>query len=161
MITGVLDLLSVVGKLSLSGDAGFGEAARLASGCTTDDFTDRAVRRDLQGLGHIRCVYGKSREVHVLAPRICLLPERDSNSCKALLVGARTREFIEKVQFVCTASCKVQVEKTVLGGGLPDRILLRGSYGALEQVAYKLQVDIGDDPTIPDAWRLLLDLPPW
>lgn len=159
MTTTVLDLLSVVGKLALSGDAGFGEAARLASGSAADDFTSRRLRRDLEGLGHVRCVYGNVREVHVLAPRLCLLPGGISMDCQAILSGARTQRSTSELDCLCTQH-GVVLEKRNLGNGLPERVLLRGTYPGLDRVAYGLQIDIGDDPAMPDAWRLLHHVTP-
>jgi len=150
----VLDLLSVVGKLGMAGETSFDVAASVASGGITDGYLSKFLRRDLEGLGHIRCIFGKVRQVHVLAPRFCLLPEGTPERCRAVLAGARTKQFEAEFDYLCVAA-GLSYSRLNLENGLPQRILLEGPYEALSRVAEKLCIDVGTDPSIPDAWRLL------
>ena len=158
-MSNALDLLSVVGKLSLSGAASFDEAARLAIDSAADDFTSKPLRRDLEGLGHIRCVFGKVRQAQALAPRLCLLPGGTLTRCQCVLTGARTLKLVEQLNSL-RGEHGVKSESERLPDGLPERIMLTGHYEALKSLASELHIDIGDDPSMPDAWRLLHSLAP-
>lgn len=158
-MSNVLDLLSVVEKLSLSGAASFDEAARLASDSAADNFTSKPLRRDLEGLGHIRCVFGKVRQAQALAPWLCLLPGGTLTRCQCVLTGARTLKLVGQLYSVC-GKHGVKSESEGLPDGLPDRIRLIGHYEALKSLGSELHIDIGDDPSMPDAWRILHSLTP-
>lgn len=126
MTASVLELLSVVGKLNLSGDAGFSQAVRLATGGTADNFAAKSIRRDLEGLGHVRTVFGSVGQVLVLAPMLCLLPGGTTSCCQAILSGARTQRLVDELKFLCTKSCHIKVKIFDQGTCLPEKILLDG-----------------------------------
>ena len=158
-MSNVAELLSVVGKLSLSGAASLDQAVRLASGSAADDLTAKPLRRDLEGLGHIRCVYGKVREAQALAPRLCMLPGGTLTNCQSVLTGARTLQLVARLHSLC-GKHGVKSESESLPDGLPEQIRLTGRYEALKSLASELHIDVGDDPFMPDAWRLLHILAP-
>jgi hypothetical protein len=151
----VIDLLSIVGSLRLSSEFGFHDAATMASESEEDHINSRRLRRDLEGLGYLKAGYENVREVRVLSPRLCLLPEGSMENCQAILSGARTERLTgDQLSHVCTTA-NVKISRNDFRKDIPQRIVLTGSYLALTRVAEKLQIDIGDDPSVPDSWRLL------
>jgi hypothetical protein len=154
----ILDLLSVVGRLSISGESSFNEAVRLTAGEEINPFN---LRRSLEGLGHIKWDYAK-REVRVLSPRLCLLPKKNADKIAAVLAGARTKSLIEQMEHF-SSIFGIDISKSEpLDGGLPDRILLHGHPESLKRFAGGMvgaRLSISEDTTIPDAWRLLSRVP--
>ena len=152
----LLDLLSTLGSMRLSSESSFKEAVQVITG-HEDYFTHR---RFLEGLGHARIdrVDGK---IHVLAPRLVALPREDCTECVAVLAGARNPDFLRELEYQAT-SHNITIKRKDLGDGLPERITLRGTASALREIANKavsLPLDIADDPSVPDAWRLLSAVP--
>src|SRR5579863_527789 len=96
MSASVLDLLSVLGRLPLSGDQGFVEAARVSLANAQVDTDIRSLRRNLEGLGHIRRLFGADAGVEVIKPRLCVIPGGNADSCAAILTGARTVRLVEE-----------------------------------------------------------------
>lgn len=148
----LLDLLSVLRELPLSGEGSFKEAVQVIRG-SEEYFMHR---RFLEGLGHAR-VDWESRRIHALSPRLVALPREDEHLCSVVLAGARSTDLLNELS--CLASNGgVKMDRMPLGQGLPDRVTLRGNSCALKEVASKcrsMAVEISDDPTTPDAWRLL------
>jgi hypothetical protein len=152
----LLDLLSTLGSMRLSGESSLKEAVQVITG-HEDYFLHR---RFLEGLGHARIdrVDGK---IHVLAPRLVALPREDCTDCVAALAGARNPDLLRELEYQAT-SHNITIDRKNLGDSLPERITLRGTASALREIANKavsLPLDIADDPSVPDAWRLLSAVP--
>jgi hypothetical protein len=156
----VLELLSVIGRLPLSGEQSFLEAARLSLASAQDAFPIRPLRRNLEGLGHVHCSFRTAREVEVLSPRLCLLPGGNAGSCTAVLAGARTARLVDELKFVADCDPTIRIKYSPMESVLPERILVSGSYQSLVNVAAKVRIQIGDDPATPDAWLLLQQIEP-
>lgn len=152
----VLDLLSTLGSLPLSGERSFKEALQTIAG-QENVFT---YRRWLEGLGHVNTDRGGGK-IEVFAPRLVALPREELGVCVAVLTGARNADLLGELEYLST-SHKITIERDDLGNGFPERITLRGSANMLKSVAgtcASLPVEIADDLSIPDAWRLLSSAP--
>lgn len=152
----LLDLLSTLGSLRFSGESSFRAAVQVITG-NENYFVHR---RFLEGLGHAR-IDREDGKIHVLAPRLVALPREDGTECMAALSGARNSDFLSELEYLAT-SHKVTIERNDLGNGFPERIILRGSANELRGIAEKsssLPLEITDDLSTPDAWRLLSVVP--
>ena len=152
----VLDLLSALGGLPTSGEGGFRDAVQAITG-REDTFSQR---RFLEGLGHARTEQG-DRKIHALAPRLVSLPRDERGVCVTVLAGARNADLVSELKYLSQIR-GIHIESEELGSGFPERIALKGSAAALRDIAghcNSLPLEIADDPTIPDAWRLLASSP--
>lgn len=152
----LLDLISTLRSLRLSGEGGFQEAVQIITG----HGNGYLHRRFLEGLGHA-CADREGGKIHVCAPRLVVLPRMAEDRCVAVLAGARSGDLLEELDYLA-GNRSVKIESTSLGDGFPDRITLTGAANALKEVAsncYSLPVEIASDPTTPDAWRLLCSVP--
>jgi hypothetical protein len=152
-----LDLLTAMQSMPLSGENSFNEAIQVTSG--HDD--EYKHRRLLEGLGHIRTDW-KSRRVHVIAPRLILLPCEQRDECEAVLVGARNPVLLDELKSWAEIK-NLNFSQKEIGEGFPERITLKGSFKDLKIATHECRsfpLEIADDPMTPDAWRLLCSVVP-
>lgn len=153
----VLDLLTALQSIPLSGENSFNEAIQVTSG--HDD--NYKHRRLLEGLGHIRTDW-KTRRVHVMAPRLIVLPGEHIDECEAVLAGARNPVLLDELKSWAEIK-NLSFSQMEIGSGFPERITLKGSFKDLKVAALECRsfpLGIADDPVTPDAWRLLSSVIP-
>lgn len=152
----VLDLLSALGSLPISGEGSFNEAVQTIAG-HENAFSQR---RFLEGLGHAR-VERDDRRIHIHSPHLVALPCEQMGICVAVLSGARNEALVSELEYLAS-SYGASIERASLGDGFPARIALTGTGSALMGIAARcasLPVGISSDPSTPDAWRLLSSAP--
>jgi hypothetical protein len=152
----VLDLLSAMGSFPASGESSFKEAVQAITG-QKNVFSHR---RFMEGLGHA-CHDRDANRIHVLAPRLVSLPCEEKAFCIAVLAGARNADLLSELDYLANAR-GVTIEHMSLGESLPERITLKGTAESLRYIARNcssLPLEIANDPSTPDAWRMLSSVP--
>lgn len=152
----LLDLVSSLRSLRLSGEGSFNEAVQVITG-QENGFK---YRRLLEGLGHIE-IDRENGKINVLAPRLVALPRQNENQCLAVLAGARSDDLVSELEHLASAR-GISIERASLGEACPERITIMGPADGLKDLARafaSLPVEIANDPWTPDAWRLLCSVP--
>jgi hypothetical protein len=148
-----LDLLSVKGSLPIYGRSGFQRA--VADLAPDDGFF--VQYRMLEGLGH--AIKDRLR-VHALAPRLVVLPRVSEAGATVVLAGARNPGVVSDLKEQAS-KLGMDFDCSSLGKGIPERISLSGDPSRLKILMSEMKkfpLEIADDLTIPDAWRLLASI---
>ena len=103
----------------------------------------KCIQRDLEALGHIHTDHMKG-SVHVMAPRMCVLPTLEEGVSSVVFTGVRTNErlFIEELKSLPAVDgekLKVEIEPAVEREGFPSKIILTGQsdgfFNKLQEIA--------------------------
>lgn len=104
-------------------------------------YVRNCIQRDLEALGHIHTDHERGK-VHVMAPRMCVLPRQENGISRAVLTGARSSEriFLDELRHLpAVGDSRLKVEETSGDNGFPSKIILSGDsskfFSNLQRVA--------------------------
>lgn len=95
---------------------------------TVSGYERNCIQRDLEALGHIHTDHVRGK-VHVMAPRMCVLPTLENGISSAVLTGVRPSEriFLDELRHLpAVGDDKLKVEETGMDEGFPSKIILSG-----------------------------------
>ena len=121
-----MNILEVISSLGSQPKDEFQEVVRQlypnASG-----YDRNSIQRDLEALGHIHTDHGQGR-VHVMAPRMCVIPAREYGKSMAVLTGARPseRDFFDEIHTLSFDHNQLSVEQVGGKNGFPLTINIEG-----------------------------------
>jgi len=132
-------------------------------------YNRNCIQRDLEALGHIYTDHVQGR-VHVMTPRMCVLPAQENGKSLAVLTGARPNErnLLDELHTLPFDHNQLSVEEVSGENGFPFTIYMKGAsetfFDNLQKIANthtllqpEYQALMASSPSLSRDWYLLGD----